>query len=327
MRSGVSGGQERSDAGKVSGGTSVCWRERLTDFERHQICDIIAAAGLIDGVAPVGDQVLRELDQDRTRHLMAVEGGDVRGYLNLAAPADGTPAMAELVVHPSARRRGVGTVMIGTALREAGPGARIWAHGNLEPARATASALGLEVVRELLQMKRPLAGLPPTPVVKGVRMATYSGRNDDAELLRVNTAAFSWHPEQGVWTEADLVERCSEPWFDPAGLFLAYDDRTGALLGFHWTKEHSATLGEVYVVGVDPAAQGRGLGAALTMVGLEHLAARLSGAGRDAAVMLYVEADNAAAVRTYRRLGFEVFNIDAAYALASGECESTRWRG
>ncbi|WP_137148673.1 mycothiol synthase [Mycolicibacterium sp. CR10] len=294
---------------------SISWHARLTEDEQHQIRDLIGAARSIDGVAPVGDQVLRELGQERTRHLLAVEDAEIRGYLNLVPSAADTPAMAEVVVHPSARRRGIGTTMIGTALREAGPGARIWAHGNLEPARATASALGLEVVRKLLQMKRPLAGLPPTPVAEGVRMTTYSGPQDDAELLRVNNAAFSWHPEQGGWTEADLAERRSEPWFDPAGLFLAYDEQTGALLGFHWTKQHSASLGEVYVVGVDPTAQGRGLGAALTMVGLEHLAARLS-AAEDAAVMLYVESDNAAAVKTYRRLGFEVFTVDAAYAAA-----------
>ncbi len=151
----------------------------------------------------------------------------------------------------------------------------------------------------------------------GVRIATYAGPGDDAELLRVNNAAFAWHPEQGGWTETEIAERRAEPWFDPAGLFMAWDERSGALLGFHWTKRHSASLGEVYVVGVDPAAQGRGLGAALTLTGLHHLAGQLSAGPGEPAVMLYVEADNIAAVKTYRRLGFDVVNTDAAYAVGT----------
>ena len=57
---------------------------------------------------------------------------------------------------------------------------------------------------------------------------------------------------------------------------MAFDEQTGKLLGFHWTKVHAEEpgLGEVYVVGVDPAAQGRGLGATLTLVGMHHLADR-----------------------------------------------------
>jgi mycothiol synthase len=94
---------------------------------------------------------------------------------------------------------------------------------------------------------------------------------------------------------------------------MAFDEESGRLLGFHWTKVHNERLGEVYVVGVDPAAQGRGIGATLTLIGLHHLADRLSGDSQ-ATVMLYVEADNSAAVNTYRRLGFEVFGIDVAYA-------------
>ena len=147
----------------------------------------------------------------------------------------------------------------------------------------------------------------------GVRIDTYRGTDDDAELLRVNNAAFAWHPEQGGWTDADIAERRAEPWFDPDGLFMAFDEQTGELLGFHWTKVHNEGLGEVYVVGVDPAAQGRGIGATLTLIGLHHLADRLSGNSQPT-VMLYVEADNSAAVNTYRRLGFEVFGIDVAYA-------------
>jgi mycothiol synthase len=163
-------------------------------------------------------------------------------------------------------------------------------------------------------MRRSLHDVPVLEVPDGIRIRTYSGSSDDAELLRVNNAAFAWHPEQGGWEQADLDERRSESWFEPEGLFLAIDQRSGALLGFHWTKVHADEpgLGEVYVVGVDPAAQGRGLGRVLTVAGLEYLADRLD-AHEEPDVTLYVEADNISAVKTYERLGFAVSNMDTAY--------------
>ena len=142
-------------------------------------------------------------------------------------------------------------------------------------------------------MRRTLRDVPDVTVPDDVVIRTYAGPDDDAELLRVNNAAFAWHPEQGGWTGAELAERRAEAWFDPAGLFLALDRAEPRLLGFHWTKVHGDPadgLGEVYVVGVDPAAQGRGLGATLTAVGLQHLAGRLSAAA-DPTVLLYVESE------------------------------------
>jgi mycothiol synthase len=288
------------------------WRTALSDADQQRVKAVVDAARAADGTAPVGDQVLRALPHDRTGHLVAELDGELVGYLNLAPATTDAPPMAEVVVHPGARRRGIGADLIRTAFAEGGSSTRVWAHGNLEPARATAAALDLVAARELLQMRRPLRDLPPVKASDGVLLRTYAGPADDPELLSVNNAAFSWHPEQGGWTEADVAERRGEPWFDPEGLFLAFDSTTNALLGFHWTKVHGPTLGEVYVVGVDPSAQGRGLGATLTLVGLHHLVDRL---GEAADVTLYVEADNSAAVKTYERLDFTVFTADVAYTL------------
>jgi mycothiol synthase len=302
----------------------IGWRSALTDSDQRAVRDVIARAAALDDVKPVGDQVLRELLLDRTRHLVAIEGDAVVGYLNLVGASEATgnvvaaepdsSAMAEVVVDPDSRRRGIGSALIRAGLAEGGDGTRVWSHGTLPPAKATASALGLQALRELLQMRRSLHDVPESAPPDGVRIRTYAGPADDAELLRVNNAAFDWHPEQGGWTDADVAERRAEAWFDPAGLFLAFDagSTDGPLLGFHWTKIHGPSLGEVYVVGVDPAAQGRGLGSLLTTVGLEYLAQSLADAA-DPTVMLYVESGNTAAVRTYEHLGFGVHNVDTAY--------------
>ncbi|MDN2500137.1 mycothiol synthase, partial [Nocardia nova] len=214
--------------------------------------------------------------------------------------------------------------LVAAALQAGGPGARIWAHGNLAPARAVAGRLGLTIARELWQMRRPLTQapegdqatveLPKLEVPADIVLRTYAGPADDAEILRVNNAAFHWHPEQGGWTEAEIAVRRAAPWFDPKGLFIAADPADpGHILGFHWTKVHepdetSDAVGEVYVVAIDPAAQGRGLGRVLTLAGLHYLRDRGLGA-----VILYTEADNTAAVHTYTRLGFETAHIDVAY--------------
>jgi mycothiol synthase len=271
--------------------TSPDWRSALPAEQQQAVRELITAATEFDGVAPVGEQVLRELAHDRTDHLVVTSAGEaVTGYLNLTPSGDQEAGMAELVVHPQARRRGIGSALVRATLAKTAGRNRFWAHGTLEPARATASALGLVPVRELVQMRRSLRGVP-----------------DAAD------------PEQGGWTEADLAERRSEPWFDPAGLFLAFDE-AGRLLGFHWTKVHldQSALGEVYIVGVDPSAQGRGLGQTLTAVGVDSLARRLAtSAAADPTVMLYVESDNVPAVRTYQRLGFTTYSVDTAYAQAS----------
>ncbi len=129
---------------------------------------------------------------------------------------------------------------------------------------------------------------------------------DEQAWLDVNNAAFTWHHEQGCWDLATLRERMRQPWFDPAGFLL--HERDGRLAAFCWTKVHAHGVGEIYVIAVHPDFHGLGLGRALTVTGLRHL----SEIGSNVA-MLYVEADNAAAVKLYESLGFETAHTDVAY--------------
>ena len=200
----------------------------------------------------------------------------------------------DLVVTPAARGNGLGADLAAAAVPDTG-GLTAWSHGNHPAAAALASRFGLRRVRDLWVMRRSLSSLPPLPSTDLTVRPFRPGVDEDA-FLAVNAAAFAHHPEQGGMTRADLDDRLAEDWFDADGFFLAWDG--DELVGFHWTKEHPS-YGEVYVVGISPAAQGGGLGKLLTLTGLHHLAGR--GLGE---VILYVESDNAPAIAVYERLGF-----------------------
>ncbi|CAM3758143.1 mycothiol synthase [Nocardioides zeicaulis] len=202
-----------------------------------------------------------------------------------------------LVVRPGARGRGTGGALLARATTSYDGALTAWSHGDHPAAARLAAREGWERVRDLWVMRRDASlPLPPLVVPDGVTVRGYRA-DDAADVVAVNAAAFAHHPEQGSMDLDNLARRMAEPWFDPTGLLVAEDD--SGLLGFHWTKQHDATLGEVYVVGVAPRAQGRGLGKVLTLAGLHHL----HGLGV-AQVLLYVEADNAPAVAVYSRLGF-----------------------
>jgi mycothiol synthase len=286
----------------------LSWHGALDEATAAEVEALATAATAADGTAPLGEHVLMHLRHDGAAHLLA---RDPAGVLCGVAQLDAADGVAELVVHPERRRAGLGCRIVEELLaRAAGRPLRVWAHGQHPGAVALADRLGFTVARELWQMRRSLLDPLPTPELPaGVLLRSLVPEADDEEFLRVNNAAFDWHPEQGGWDRSQLQLRMAEPWFDPAGFLLAVDEQD-RVLGFHWTKVHTSPepIGEVYVLGVDPAARGLRLGAALTLAGLHHLRDR--GLTR---VLLYVEADNSAAVQLYGSLGFTRWQADVSY--------------
>lgn len=290
----------------------------LPDAEQRRVRALADRAAAADGVAPLSEQPLLWLDRPvpGVHHLISGTAGYAQVDLR-----DPQRATAELVVDPGRRRQGVGTALLSavaaTARRAGGDLVQVWAHGDLPAARALAAARGLTVARELWQMRLdPLVRPAPVPLPAGLTVRPFRVGADEDAWLRLNTRAFAHHPEQGRLTRADLADRIAEPWFDPAGLLLA--ERDGRLLAAGWTKVPvGSPEGEIYVLGVDPDAQGQGLGRLMTGLMLDHLADRGL-----ASVVLYTEGDNTAAVRTYTRAGFTRSAVDIAFHLNTHEAPS-----
>jgi mycothiol synthase len=298
------------------------------------VSGLVEAATEADGVRPLSEHVVLHLrygGDDPVRNLLAWDGDRLAGYAHLDVTDEVAGASAEVVVDPAYRRKGVGRALVEAIVAETRDGRlRLWAHGGHPAAGALAATLGFREARELWQMRRSLyAALPEVTVPEGIELRTFRPGLDDEAWVALNALAFRGHPEQGSWTVADLRRRQCEPWFDPAGFFLAVrqGDDGELLVGFHWTKVHGGDghehphphadghghghdpIGEVYVVGVDPAERGTGLGRALTLTGLRHLRAL----GLPDA-MLYVDADNTAAIGLYQALGFTRWETDVMFS-------------
>lgn len=310
------------------------WVENLDEERTAAVRGLLTAARGVDGKPDVEPDSPLPGEFSGGRYLLGMAAGELVGLVHVDASGDAFGRrVAELVVHPEHRRSGHGAALVEALLTEYPSNLRVWAHGDQPGAAKLAERHGLLRSRELLIMHVETAGAewPEPALPEGVSLRTFTPGADEQAVVDVNARAFHWHPEQGALTVDELAATEREDWFDADGFFLA--ERDGAVIGFHWTKVHppnpaksamsaaasaaagvdglreDLAAGEVYVVGVDPDAQGGGLGRALTVAGLRHLARR--GLSQ---VILYVEGDNTPAVAVYRRLGFTPYKVDVQYA-------------
>jgi len=291
---------------------SAVLTSRLQPTDLRAVTDLVAAAESARGYRPVSDQFWIDL-HDVHAPAVSVRVLDVDG--RLAAYAQGTLVAGEWTIESVAVDDGI---VAGAALASAIE-ASVQRVAELDATSVTwlvqgptslhesiAASHSLAVGRQLHQMRRSLpVGLPFE-----VETRSFDPSRDVEPWVAVNARAFAWNPEQGSWTADSVHSRMSEPWFDAEG-FLVHD-RDGRMAGFCWTKVHAhaePVLGEIYVIAVDPDFHGLGLGHDLTLAGLDHLAQQGIGTA-----MLFVDADNVAAIRVYDRLGFVVHRTDTLFS-------------
>lgn len=283
-----------------------------SDAQWVRLRELLAAAERHDGRPPVSDQAVIAARQGKRDILASDEAVGIIGEGEL-----------DLVVHPAARGRGIGTSALTELLRLGGPRLLAWSHGENPAADALLEAAGFAPVRELLLMTLEPTRLPEAiaasrPLPKGFEVRAFDPRTAPsaaAEWVRVNAAAFASHPEQGAMTLTDFEALQSEPWFEAEDLRLAYDldgphdssdpkSDAPRLAAYTWvktTRDAAGVTTELYAIGVDPPFAGRGLGAAMLGETLRRM--RVHGPDR---ITLYVDGDNLAARELYERAGFEV---------------------
>jgi mycothiol synthase len=279
-----------------------------------EVAELLSAVERADDHQAIGDHAWLDLVQGGRAGfagLVAWEPGHHHPVAYAQVSRGNDSWALELVIDPHHRYEmaTIGPELLAAALGvvagEGGGHVHWWVFEPTAAHDELAARVGLRPGRLLSQLRRPL------PVGEPFELATRPFRvgHDEAAWLEVNNRAFHWHPEQGGWSVETLRAREREAWFDPEGFLL--HERDGRLAGFCWTKVHhdrTPVLGEIYVIAVDPDFHGHGLGRALTLAGLDHLARR------DIPIaMLYVDADNTAAVTLYRRLGFREHHTDRAY--------------
>lgn len=290
---------------------------------RSQVLALIAAAADSDGTPPVSEHLLLHLRHGGDRsdsHFIAYLDGVIAGYAHLDLTDQVEGPSGEVVVDPKLRKKGVGQALIEALIKSGGHGLRLWSHGDLEDARGIAAKKGLERVRTVAQMRRSL--LDPIPeIVSKLEIRSFNPELDRENWLKLNNAAFADHPEQGAWSMRDLEIRMAESWFDSQGLLIA--EEGGVMKGFTWCKIHGGSthrhsrdeaihdhdpIGEIYIMGVDPSARGRGIAKALTTAGLRYI--RHQGIFT---AMLYVDAENTGALNLYKSLDFKEWGRDVLY--------------
>lgn len=288
--------------------------------------ELLAAAARADGHEPVGEHKFLRIKRgdDVAAAMLAFDhtddsDGRLAGYAHTVTYGDGDDrrVSCEFVVHPDARRRGIGRQLLAQALEHAAAQeARridVWAYNDSPASAHMAAQFGFAAARRLLHLHRHVGDVPRVDAPAHSRLRAFVPGQDDAAWLALNNRIFAGHPEQGSWTLDDLQARIAQPWFDARDVLML--EVGGKLAGFCWIKieERGAEgrVGEIYVIGTAPEHRGSGLGRYLLASALAHLRER---ATRIAAI--YVDESNRAAVSLYEANGFHHHHVDVCYTRA-----------
>ncbi len=225
------------------------------------------------------------------------------GYADMVRELEIGRVILDGAVHPAHRGRGVGSRLLEIAIDHSRKlGAKLVQIPIAERMQASQYFVrkrGFQVVRRYWQMSLTeyRGGVPQVP--HGFELRHFVP-GDEESLCTLQNLAFagSWGFRPNAVEEIRYLVNTS--WCHPKGILFVTENQRKA--GYCWTMDDHARKEKGYIrmMGVDPMRQGRGLGRAVLVAGIDYL--RKRGMKQ---IELLVDSRNSSAKHLYQSAGFK----------------------
>jgi len=234
--------------------------------------------------------------------------GNIVGYMDVTPNLLIGRVILDCLIHPDHRRKGLASKLLGYATHRAKElGVKV-AQINIPQdnvvAKSVLSRLGFRFVRRFLQLRLAISEIPEQDINHPTLQYRHMQRGEEDKLTEIQNRSFA-----GTWgynrnTVEEISYQINSMNCSPEEVVLTCDGEK--VVGYCWTRiTHEAATnerkGQIRMLGVDPAYQGRGIGKGVLLAGLSYLKSKAV-----QVVELTVDSKNKAACGLYRSAGFKV---------------------
>ena len=275
----------------------------------HRAAEPVDRAGRICDAIALAQRFRQPGVRTEEECLVAVAGGALVGYGLCLRVGESDQYMADGVVHPAWRRRGVGRALLERMLagaRQAGASCLdLRAREDESAALGLARALGFERVRVWERMWLEPLRVPAFGFPAGYGWRNLRPQRDQAAYVELVNETLADHWGVGPITVERVAFQVSQPSFRPGDIIFA--THQGEIVGVSAARMLERRIGSRLLsvahlgpVGVRAGHRGLGLGHALVAATLRHARRR-----QIQAAELDVDETNAVAIHVYEDCGFE----------------------
>ena len=283
------------------------------DFKKHVLLNIeaekLGPAGRCVSPQVIAENLRRPNYSSEQDLFIAEIAGNIVGYMDVTPELTIGRVILNCWIRPEHRRRGLGTKLLGYAMRRAKElGARV-AHVNIPEdsiiAKSMLCKLGFSFVRRFLELRLDIGEIYWSDTDQAALECCPLQRGEEDKLTQIQNRAFA-----GTWgynpnTVEEIIYRTNLSTCSPENVVLAYEG--DKVIGYCWTEiiyegeAASKRKGRILMLGVDPDYRGRKAGKRVLLAGLAHLKSK----GLQVAE-LTVDSENKVACALYQSTGFKV---------------------